>query len=161
MFLTDFVDVERPLAGVHGDLCRRADWLLPLAHAAIGDAEMVLVRLASVPMGVHPGVVTRIRTGECVRRDDVVFVPMRWETTSSFGTFPVLDGDLELSALDETRCRVSIQASYRPPLEDQGRLLGNVALHRVAESTVRAFLQRLAHCFEDPPGAGGAAAGAA
>lgn len=149
VFLADVVDVQRPLGDVRRHLCGGADWLVPLAHAATDDGDTALVRLGPGSLGTRAGVVTRIRLGACTRRGNGVFVPMRWEAASHSGLFPVLDGDLDLSPLDGAGCRISLNASYRPPLEGLGRVLDTIVLHRVAESTVRSFLQRLAGSLED------------
>jgi ribosome-associated toxin RatA of RatAB toxin-antitoxin module len=63
--------------------------------------------------------------------------------------FPVLDGELEVAPLDPERCRVTLTASYVPPLGEVGRQLDHALFHRVAHSTVRAFLDRVADSLEE------------
>ena len=150
VFLTDFVDVGRPAGEVGRQLCGCGDWMVPLAGAAAAEGDAILIRLGPTGAGGRAGVVTRIHLGECVRRNGQTFVPMRWEAAAHAGLFPVLDGDLEVARLDDGHCRLAIKASYRPPLEVLGRFLDTVALHRVAESTVRAFLRLLAERLEKP-----------
>jgi hypothetical protein len=64
------------------------------------------------------------------------------------GIFPMLDGDLELAPLGSERCRLTLSASYMPPFGDVGRALDRALLHRVAQSTVRSFLARVAMSLE-------------
>lgn len=78
-------------------------------------------------------------------------MPIRWEAATLSGLFPILDGNLELSPVDETTCRLSLVASYRPPLDGVGRRLDRVAFHRVAESTVRSFLELLSARLQEAP----------
>lgn len=150
VFLTDFVDVGRSAGEVAQRVCGSGEWMMPLAGAATAEGDAILVRLGPGVAGARAGVVTRIHLGECLRRNGQTFVPMRWEAAAHAGLFPVLDGDVEIARLDASHCRVAIKASYRPPLEALGRLLDAVALHRVAESTVRAFLHLVADHLEEP-----------
>jgi hypothetical protein len=72
-------------------------------------------------------------------------VPLRWEATGMGGDlFPVFDGDLVLKAEDEGRSRVGLVGSYRPPLGRTGVTLDRAVMGRVAEATVRSFVNALA-----------------
>jgi hypothetical protein len=51
--------------------------------------------------------------------------------------------DLELGSLGEDRTQLAISARYRPPLGAVGQTLDRVLLHRVAEATVKDFLDRV------------------
>lgn len=147
VLLTDFVDVDVPVEVVRERLFGDGSWMVPLAGDAAREGDAVLVRLSPTATGGRAGVITRIRLGDCSEREGRTFVPIRWEAAVHAGLFPVLDGDLELARLDHATSRVAMQASYRPPLDGLGRFLDAVVLHRVAESTVRAFLRRLAECL--------------
>jgi hypothetical protein len=46
-------------------------------------------------------------------------------------------------AVGEQRTRLAISARYRPPLGAVGRAADRVLLHRVAEATVKDFLDRV------------------
>ena len=81
-------------------------------------------------------------------RAQAVVVPLSWKSIDHPGLFPVLDGDIELSELDENRCRVALAASYVPPLGELGRQLDRALLHRVARSTARSFLAQVAAGLE-------------
>lgn len=144
MFLHDFVDVDMPLDRVRERVCGADGWLGPLVAAAADDGESLLVRLGPIGGARGPGMELRVRLGECTPRGDAVSVPIRWEAAHLPVLFPVLDGALELAPLGEEQTRVLLQASYRPPLDGVGRWFDGAVLHRVAESTVRSFLLRLA-----------------
>jgi len=51
--------------------------------------------------------------------------------------------------LGEDRTQLAISARYRPPLGVVGRAMDRVLLHRVAEATVKDFLDRLGRAITD------------
>lgn len=144
IFLHDFVDVGCPAGVARTRLGADGTWLSGVADAAAGEGETLLVRLGSVNGSHHPTIGIRVRLGEGASRGEAWVVPIRWEAARLSPLFPVLDGDLEVAPLGADECRLLLQATYRPPLDGVGRLLDAALLHRVAESTVRSFLLRLA-----------------
>jgi hypothetical protein len=56
---------------------------------------------------------------------------------------PRLDANLELGSLGEDRTQLAISARYRPPLGVVGRAVDRVLLHRVAEATLKDFLDQV------------------
>lgn len=156
-FVSDFVDIEAPMAAVEERFCGAVEWLLPLADTATDDGEALLVRIG--PSGGLLSRVVRVRLGGCAARRGGAVIPIRWESAAQASLFPVLDGTLVLTALDEAHCRLTLEASYRPPLDRVGLWLDSVIFHRVAQSTVRSFIHRVGRSFEgslapgDPPDA--------
>ena len=69
-----------------------------------------------------------------------MIVPFSWEPTTFERLLPKLEADLELSALGESDTRLAINGRYRVPLGQLGLNLDRVAMHRVAESSLRRFL---------------------
>lgn len=147
VFLKDFVDVHRPVAEVGERIASGSAWLTPLATAAGDDATSLLVQVGPQRLGDLIARTVRVRLGSPNSRDGAVVVPIRWEDAQHPALFPVLDGDLEVASLDEQSSRVVLYASYRPPLRGLGQLIDDGLLHRVAESTVRAFLLRAAEAL--------------
>ena len=79
------------------------------------------------------------------QHDGVLVVPVRWVATGATGAmFPQLDGNLELAAADEGQSVLRLNGTYRPPLAAVGGGLDRLLLHRVADATVRRFLQDVA-----------------
>ena len=149
VFLQDFVDVEQPEQLVSERLCSGQAWLARLASAAGDDTESRLVRL-----GPSDHLITRevrVRVGRPTSLETSVVVPLRWEDARRPNFFPVLDGNLEVAPLGTDRSRVVLHASYRPPFDGVGRALDQALLHRVAESTVRTFLCKVAETLQDWP----------
>jgi hypothetical protein len=68
---------------------------------------------------------------------------MTWRATRPEGLFPQLDADIEVASLGAGRTHLSISARYRPPMGVVGRMLDRALLHRVAEATIKDFLDRV------------------
>jgi hypothetical protein len=85
---------------------------------------------------------------------ETVYVPISWRATGPVGPFPLLEGDLELASLGQYRTQLAISASYTPPLGAAGRVADRALLHRVAESTVKDFLDRVAERLLSAAGVG-------
>jgi hypothetical protein len=64
--------------------------------------------------------------------------------TSAGRLFPQLEGDIEVAALGPNRSQLSVDARYRPPLALVGRAIDRAMLHRVAEATIKDFVDRVA-----------------
>ena len=70
-------------------------------------------------------------------------LPITWKAKHGARAFPRLDGDIEIAALGAGRTQLSMSARYRPPLWMIGRTLDRALMHRVAEATVKDFLDRV------------------
>ena len=90
-------------------------------------------------------------------RGDALVVPFAWEATGLRTLFPLLEGDLELAPLGAESFRLTLSATYVPPLGELGARLDQALFHRVALSTVRSLLDRVASTLDgavDEPAAG-------
>jgi hypothetical protein len=159
IFILDFIDVPLPLPTIRERFARAEKWLTDLASAAEEDGEALRLQIGPTWAG---GLLTReveVTLGPTRERDEARVVPLVWRATGLAGIFPVLNGDLELAPLGLQRSRLTLSASYLPPFGDVGRALDRALLHRVAQSTVRSFLARVAASLE--AGEGGPTAPAA
>jgi hypothetical protein len=148
IFVEDFIDVSIPLDAARGRCDRASMWFSDLASAAEDDGETLRLQIGPTWAG---GRVTReveVILGPTRERGEACVVPITWKATGLASLFPVLEGDLELSPLGPNRCRLTLSASYRPPLGDLGRSLDRALLHRVAQSTLRSFLAGIATNLE-------------
>jgi len=84
-----------------------------------------------------------LEVGEPTHFGMTLYIPISWKATGPSGLFPLLEGDLELTTLGEGRTQLAISARYTPPLDGLGQAADRAVLHRVAESTVKDFLDRL------------------
>jgi hypothetical protein len=89
------------------------------------------------------GKAVTVELGTPTRLPSRLILPLRWKATGPAALFPTLDADLEVGMLGPGSTQLSISASYDPPLGQVGELLDRVLLHRLAEGTVKDFLDRL------------------
>jgi hypothetical protein len=117
------------LPGLAGDATHRADLLL----AEVGFGEAIRVKREVV-----------VELGPPVRSSTKTFFPIRWQASEHPGLFPALDADLEVAPLGPGRTQLSISARYAPPLGMFGRTIDRAVLSRVAEATLKDFLDGVA-----------------
>lgn len=130
-------------------------WLAGLASTVGEDTESQLVRLGPSSLPALGELVTRevrVRLGHPLSLEGSIVLALRWEDARRPHLFPVLDGNLEVVALGPAQSRIVLCASYRPPFDGVGRALDQALLHRVAESTVRSFLHKVADALERDDG---------
>ena len=143
VFLADSVEVEGTTLEVEGRLREAAPELVDLAGDATASGETVLVTLGPV-LGEHVlGIPAKVHLGPRWTRGGSAAIAVRWEAAVLDALFPILDGTLVITAVEERTCCLAIEASYRPPLDAFGAFVDRVLLHRVAERTVHEFLARL------------------
>jgi len=148
IFILDFVDVPLPLATIRDRFARAGKWLTDFASAAEEDGEALRLQIGPTWAGGRMTREVEVTLGPARERGEALVVPIVWRVTGLTGIFPMLNGDLELAPLGSQRCRLTLAASYLPPFGDVGRALDHALLHRVAQSTVRSFLARVATSLE-------------
>ena len=134
-----FDEVERAL------LADPASWLPGMATEAEDQGERLLIEV-----GFETGEDRRvdrevqIDVGEPVSVPSTTTkLPIAWKAEHGPRAFPELDADIEIAALGAERTQLSMSARYRPPLGMIGRALDKALMHRVAEATVKDFLDRV------------------
>ena len=134
-----------------------------LAAYASGDRHQVAeesldffldVGPESLGAGLSKSVHARVLPARQVR--ETVVIPLRWEPTGRTGRmYPALDANLGITAAGDLSCVLSLVSTYTPPFGAIGMGLDKVALRRVGQATIEAFLRRLAtdaieHCRRQP-----------
>src|SRR6266581_4505970 len=84
-----------------------------------------------------------VELGEPMRAGSKAVFPLRWSASGTVGLFPSLDADLEVARLGSDRTQLANSARYVPPLGKLGRAIDRALLSRVAEATVKDFLDRV------------------
>jgi len=109
---------------------------------------------------VGPGVVSklvRVQVRELTWTERSGGLALRWEATGvGGGLFPALDADLTLVDFGTQGTLVALAGVYRPPLGALGQVLDRAVLYRVAVSTIKDFLARVAAQLADQPVPNGA-----
>jgi len=129
--------IEAALVGATAD-----DWLPGIARDANHRGDVLL---AQVGFGDDVRIARQvaIELGEVVRMPSKTVIPMRWHATGAAGLFPALDADLEIAPLGPHRTQLAMSARYVPPLGALGRAIDRAMLFRVAEATLKDFLDRV------------------
>ena len=114
-------------------------WIPGLASDAHQEGDRLL---AEVGFGGEVRVARQvaIEVGRPIRVTAKTIVPIRWDPVGGAGLFPALDADLEIAPLEGGRTQLAISARYVPPLGPFGRVVDRAVLHRVAEATLKDFL---------------------
>jgi hypothetical protein len=145
MFLRYFIQLPLPAQQVEQALLAApAEWLPHLADQAGTRGEELL---AEVGIGIGPaggGLRKRVQVqlGPVARQPSRTTLAMTWVPTGAGALFPVLEAELEVGALGAGRTQLALNASYRPPLGTVGHATDRALLHRVAEATIKDFLDQ-------------------
>jgi hypothetical protein len=140
MFARYFVEIPLPVEHVERLLTDDpAAWLSGHAERATQRGDALL---ADVGFGQKVRVAREVSVtlGTPVRAGTRAIVPLRWVPSTGAGLFPALDADLEVAPLGTESTQLSISARYAPPLGAFGRAIDRVLLFRVAEATLKDFL---------------------
>jgi hypothetical protein len=145
MFVRYYVDLAASFAEAETALLAEpARWLPAILVDAEDRGNRLLADVGFRLGDEHRvGKQVEVGVGEPYRRPGTVRLPITWTASGSDRLFPSLEGDLELAALGEHRTQLSLSARYDPPLGPVGRVLDRALLHRVAEATVKDFVDRV------------------
>lgn len=145
VFVRYFVEVPYPFAAVE-------QALLDAPHETIGsqaqqadDRSQRLMAEVGFPVSGHRvGKTVDVTFGEPARLEFKTLLPMTWTPVGARAVLPVLQGDLEVAQLGATMTQLALSGRYRPPFGALGRTADRALMHRVAEATVKDFLDRVA-----------------
>jgi hypothetical protein len=112
-----------------------------IGTAVYRDGEALYARMS--PSRATPAKKVEVELGITTRSGESLVIPVTWWATGASALFPRMDGDLTISPLGPDQSSVSFQGVYEPPLGPMGRLLDRSVLRRVADSTVKAWVDRL------------------
>ena len=144
MFARYFIELPFPASVVERALARdQAHRLGAIAQRANQRGDELL---ADVGIGERHRVerTVEVRLGAAIRAATKTVVPFSWQAVGpGRNLFPTLDADLEIAPLGSASTQLSISARYVPPLGLVGRMLDRAVLHRVAEATIKDFLDQV------------------
>ncbi len=102
--------------------------------------KQVRLHLAAAPIKVSP---TR------------TVLPLGWTAVGGLPLFPELEGQLEVEAIGDGGTLLTMRASYLPPLGALGAAIDRRLLHRLAEATIKEFVDKVAarldSALSEPP----------
>ena len=95
-----------------------------------------------------------VRFSDMAIHEDFAIEAMRWEAIGPGGAlFPALDADIKLTPAGEDAIMLMAAGIYRPPLAGLGTGLDRAIMHRVAQSTIRAFTHHIGVAIAHPAAA--------
>jgi len=147
MFARYFVELAMEPERVETALLRSPEtWVPGLAREANHHGDALL---AEVGFGddVRVARQVEIEFRDPVRMPSKTVIPIHWSAAGATGLFPALDADLEIAPLGPARTQLAMSARYVPPLGAIGRAIDRAVLFRVAEATLKDFLDRLAEAL--------------
>ena len=143
MFVRYFAELPFPLAPVEEALLREpGSWVPGLAKHAGDLGEHLLIEVGFGPEGRRVARQVLIEIKDPVRFPSRTVLPMTWKAADREALYPTLEADLEVASLGANMTQLSVSARYRPPLGALGRAIDKTLLHRVAEATIKDFVDR-------------------
>lgn len=150
MFARYFVELPLSAEDVERALSRDPRvWLPGLAERAHQRGDLLL---AEVGFGEAVRIKRKVAVelGHPVHAGSKTVFPLRWAASGPSGLFPSLDADLEVASLRPGHTQLAMSARYVPPFGPVGRVIDRAVLSRVAEATLKDFLDRVAEAISRP-----------
>lgn len=145
MFVRTYVELDVPFEQAEASLLGSPEaWVPGLLRDAEDRGHRLLAEVGFVVDDRRIDREVEIGLGMPHRSGSATRVPLTWNTTTGTRLFPRLEADLEVARLGPSRSQLSMDARYRPPLALVGRALDRALLHRVAEATLKDFVDRVA-----------------
>ncbi|MCA1840003.1 MAG: hypothetical protein ABR507_02635 [Actinomycetota bacterium] len=132
-----------------GILMALLDGISDSADVAYRHGEAILMRAGPEAGAVAKTVRLLVETPFFL--EDEVVILISWEATGATALFPKMDAELRLAPVSPSISKLGIEGSYEPPLGTIGRVINRALLHRVAEATIKHFIDRLGEALLWPP----------
>jgi hypothetical protein len=123
-------------------------WLPPPAEVVDGGVVVTmraagLLATAGVDALVHVEPATLDQDGLLVR-------PIGWKALSADRAFPRLTAELELEAITDVTCRLTLVGGYQPPISVIGDTADRLVGRHIADAVVRMFLEGVTGALTTP-----------
>jgi len=141
--------LPHPRAALEEALLSVADSLIPsIASFADDRGQHLLSEVGFAVDGHRVSKHVEINVGKPIASAGRTWIPISWRATGPTALFPVLEGELELAPLGSQLTQLSLNGRYQPPLGLVGRTIDKALLSRVAEATIKDFIDRLGSAIE-------------
>ena len=144
MFVRAFIELAAPFEQVEAALTLDGrDWLPGLATTAEGGGQR---RMAEVGFGsaVRVGRSVLVTVGRPARVESKTLLPISWRPASGEAMLPPMDAEIEVAPMGSRTTQIAMTAHYTPPFGLLGRVADRALMHRVAEATIKDFVERVA-----------------
>lgn len=143
MFVYYFAQIDRPREMVEGAVLDMLQGLGNLAEEAYREGERLHMRVGPAPHVLSKEIELTV-IGSPHRWENETWIPIRWKASGMTSLFPRLEADLVIAAIGTDLTQLALRGSYIAPFGGVGRVVDGVLLHRIAEATVKMFVERLA-----------------
>ena len=158
-----FTPVDVPFERVEEALLNDPQsWIPGLASASSDRGQELLAQVGFVVRDLlRIDKRVAITLGEALRLESKTILPVTWRPEGSETMFPTLEGDLEVAPIGPLVTQLSMTARYEPPFGLLGRAADRALFHRIAEATIKDFIDSSALRLREANAAVAADAGAA
>jgi CBS domain-containing protein len=147
-WLYTYRTLQAPAADVERTLLEHSTDLIQLAVAAPDEPPGVdgsfVAELEGAVAWFDAGKRVRISTGVAHRPRDRAVLPLDWHAEPLSEVFPKFSGALEVAALDEQYCQLTLSGSYNVPFGPLGWGADRAVMRKVAQSTAEQLVSGIA-----------------
>ncbi len=155
MFVHDFTFTDAPAFEVRQRLIAEpTKWLASAVNAANQVEDKLIVSLGAGIKSVSLKKRVEIEVSTPRTRGDVLVIPVSWSATGVKELFPKMQADLEIAPFGPDKTQLVFLGTYDAPLGPIGRKVDAALLHRIAEASVRTFLELIANALQQAHYAG-------
>lgn len=149
MFVYTYTHVAAPVEEVEEQVLALLGRLEAWAASAYRDGEELRMKIGVAGSRLAAKAV-RVRVGSPQQKAEGTTIPLTWDATGIPGLFPTMEADLVVAAVGPEMTQVALRGMYTPPLGALGRVLDRALLHRLAEASVKRFVDSIAGELERP-----------
>jgi hypothetical protein len=143
MFLRYYVAVDKPFEQIEKQLVEGARWMPDMAFAANGRGMELMSELGLPVDARPPGRRIKLELGRPRRTAGVTLLPLDWRVLGGAACLPVVSGQMEVARLGSSTTQVGASLDYEPPDGIELKISDRAMLHRVAEMTLKNFMERV------------------
>jgi hypothetical protein len=148
-FVRDFVDLDMDWEAAALQITQHpSSWLGELITGTRLSQSPVQAKMGLRAAKIFGASVVVTLAAPSRSRDSVIF-PITWAPVSRSRLLPTFEGTLGVSGLGQGASQLWLEGTYRAPLGRPGQLMDQAVFHRLADSSIRGFLLRLARSLQE------------
>lgn len=149
MFIYYFAQLGQTFEKVDDRVCKLLGDFDGWADAAYRHGEELRARVGVGSPRPFIAKTVSLQVGRPVRTPNQTTIPLAWQATGAPGLFPRMNADLTIARLGPEMTQLGFSGSYEAPLGPVGQAIDSALLHRIAESSVKSFVDRIADAVDD------------
>ena len=149
MFIYTYVYVDRPFDQVEREILASLPQMQGWANVAYREGEHLYALIGTRRGRLAKSV--ELHIGAPRSSDTETWLPIEWEATGPSSLFPRMEADLVIAAVGPTQTQIALRGRYTVPLGTVGRALDRALFHRIAESSVKSFVDRIGSSISIAP----------